>query len=110
MVSRLSLMQDVATSLLLAEAVYKALDGLTGEEAVAQISAAASQLPTALQQPLKLQWSLPHVNHRNGFSPHSCSSLSEMNSLHGICDVDFFCSKLCYIFGPKNLRCAPGFT
>lgn len=61
--------QDVATSLLLAEAVYKALDGLTGEQAVADISAAAAQLPAPLQQPLQLQWSLPHVNHRCGKPP-----------------------------------------
>lgn len=57
-------MQDVATSLLLAEAVYKALDGISAEEAVDEVQAVAAQLPPELQQDLSIQWSLPHVTHR----------------------------------------------
>lgn len=58
------MLQDVATSLLLAEAVYKALDDISAEEAVAEIQAVAAQLPPELRQNLNIQWSLPHVTHR----------------------------------------------
>ena len=56
-------LQDIATSLVLAEGVYKCLDGSL-DQAVCDISAAAAELPTQLRQPLELEWSLPGTSHR----------------------------------------------
>lgn len=60
-------MQDVAAAMILSEAVYKALDGSL-QQAVEDVTSFLADLPQTLQQPLKLQWSLPHVNHRSSIS------------------------------------------
>ena len=57
-------LQDVATSLVLAEGVYKCLDGPL-DQAMCDISEAAAELPTQLRQPLELQWSPPDTSHRS---------------------------------------------
>ena len=56
-------MQDVAAALILSEAVYKALDGSINR-AVETVTSILAGLPDGLRQPLKVQWSLPHVAHR----------------------------------------------
>lgn len=55
--------QDVAAALILSEAVYKALDGSINQ-AVETVTSILAGLPDGLRQPLKVQWSLPHVAHR----------------------------------------------
>jgi len=78
-----TVLQNVAAALLMSEAVYKAVDGSL-QQAVADISRAA-ELPAALQQNLTVQWSLPHVPHRQACLafPHSAVSCSFERSLTG---------------------------
>ncbi len=59
----IALVQDVAAAMILSEAVYKALDGSI-KQAVDSVGSILAELPEGLRQPLKVQWSLPHVAHR----------------------------------------------
>lgn len=56
-------MQDVAAALILSEAVYKAVDSSL-KQAVEEVVKISADLPPILHQPLKVQWSLPHVFQR----------------------------------------------
>ena len=63
-----SICQDVAAALILSEAVYKAVDRSL-KQAVEEVVKVSAELPQILHQPLKVQWSLPHVSQRCRNSP-----------------------------------------